>query len=253
MNRKDTICFANLRKGTGKTTLAAWTALAWAEAGKKVLVVDLDPQGDITRLFDPFPDKEFVLTIKEDLMDGDPVSYLKTENPNIRIYPANLKLATIDQETTGKEGRETMLADLLEKIEGFDRVIIDTPPQLGLIADLAANAAAHVVYVVQHNDTSYDAMRAHIAYLNKYNENRPEFIGAILNNFSDDVPKKELERLRTQYDGMMEPFIRNIKEPISPKTDVPWKIYDLASVIEGRMNMPSDEEKANPQEQDNPK
>ena len=253
MNRKDTICFANLRKGTGKTTLAAWTALAWAEAGKKVLAVDLDPQGELTRLFAPFPGKELVLTIKEDLLDGDPVSYLKTENPNIRIYPANLKLATIDKETAGKEERETMLADLLAKIEGFDRVIIDTPPQLGLLADLAAYAAGHIVYVVQHNDTSYNGMDTHKDYLKKNNRNKPEFIGAILNNISEDVPQKELERLRRQCNGMMEPYVGHIKEPISPNAEVPWKIYDLASVIDGRMNAIYDEEKANPQGQDNPK
>ncbi|MBK7598889.1 MAG: ParA family protein [Acidobacteria bacterium] len=152
-----TIAIANQKGGVGKTTTAINLSAALAQKGKKVLLVDLDPQANSTISFVDLQEVE--LTIYDLLTDplikfDDVIRPSKIEN--LDILPSRINLAKLERQLIGELDAHFKLRDRLESINSrYDIVVIDTPPTLGLITVNALVAATHLMIPIQ---SSYFAL-----------------------------------------------------------------------------------------------
>ena len=145
------ISFSNQKGGVGKTTTCVNMAAYLAKAGRKVLLVDLDPQGNATTGLG-FTKSTLKKSVYNVLIDEEEVknNVLPTELDGLSILPSNIDLAGAEVELVYKKKREKVLSEALEKVrKEFDYILIDCPPSLGLITINALAAADSVVIPIQ--------------------------------------------------------------------------------------------------------
>ena len=145
------IPFSNQKGGVGKTTTCVNMAAYLAKAGKKVLLADVDPQGNATTGLG-FSKSALKKSVYNVLIDDEPVkdNVLQTEVPNLWLLPANIDLAGAEVELVYKKNRERVLKTALEKVKAdYDYILIDCPPSLGLITINALAAADSVIIPIQ--------------------------------------------------------------------------------------------------------
>lgn len=145
------IAIANQKGGVGKTTTTINLAAALAEAGKRILVVDLDPQGNAsTGLGIEVEDREYTTydLLLDDSLPQDVIQ--RTETDGLLIVPATVDLSSADIELFSNEKRSFLLHDALRQTQmdqfKFDYILIDCPPSLNLLT-VNAMIAAHSVLV----------------------------------------------------------------------------------------------------------
>jgi chromosome partitioning protein len=150
------VTVANQKGGVAKTITSVNLAAGLAIAGKKVLLIDLDPQGNSTTCLgiDRWNlEKSIYNALVEDLEIKDTV--IHTSVNGLDIVPANIHLSGAEIELANKFRRENTLKRKLDKVTGYDFVIIDTPPSLGLLTVNALVAANTILVPIQ---TEYFAM-----------------------------------------------------------------------------------------------
>ncbi len=150
---------ANQKGGVGKTTTCVCLGAALAEHGKRILLVDLDPQGGLTTALgfnpDSFADTIYTVLIDEGLSLSQVITPTKTDD--VDFVPANLDLAGAEGELLGEIGWDrTLKAALAPVQDNYDYVFLDCPPSLGVLTTNALIAAHRVIIPVQ---TEYLAMR----------------------------------------------------------------------------------------------
>ncbi len=147
-----TIAIFNQKGGVGKTTTNINLAACLAKLGKKVLVVDIDPQGNTTSgLGISKRELEYSLydALTGNVEDIDKV-IIKTGMENLYILPASADLAGAEVELVNVDKRESRLKDVLDRAKGdFDYVFIDCPPSLGLLTINALTAVESVLIPIQ--------------------------------------------------------------------------------------------------------
>ena len=145
------ISFSNQKGGVGKTTTCVNMAAYLAQAGKKVLLVDLDPQGNATTGLG-FSKGSLKKSIYNVIIEDEAVkdNVLSTELEGLFILPANIDLAGAEVDLVYKKNRDKVLRAALEAIKKqFDYILIDCPPSLGLVTINALSAADSVIIPIQ--------------------------------------------------------------------------------------------------------
>ncbi len=145
------IAVMNQKGGVGKTTTAVNLAACLAEAGKKVLLVDMDAQGNATSGIG-IDKEEIELSGYDVLINGVKAkeAVRKTAVKKLHVLPANIALAGAEVELVNMVSRETRLRDALSPLrKKYDYVLIDCPPSLGLLTVNALTAADSVLVPIQ--------------------------------------------------------------------------------------------------------
>jgi len=144
------IAVINQKGGVGKTTTAANLGAALARAGKRVLLVDLDPQGHLGLHFG-LELREDQSTIYDVLVEETPLADVVVEATHgLYVAPSNIDLAGAETELVSVLGREVLLRDALARYDGgFDCLLIDCPPSLGVLTINALVAVDELVIPLQ--------------------------------------------------------------------------------------------------------
>ncbi|WP_249685755.1 AAA family ATPase [Acidithrix sp. C25] len=150
-NQTRIIAIANQKGGVGKTTTSVNLAAAIAESGKRVLVIDLDPQGNASTGMG-IDIRALATTVYDVLLHDVPIedAIEPTAVKNLFVLPANIDLAGAEIELVSQLSRENRLKRTLDEVsDEFDLIIIDCPPSLGLLTINALVAAAEVLVPIQ--------------------------------------------------------------------------------------------------------
>ena len=150
------IAFINEKGGSCKTTLASSVGDYLArERGERVLLVDLDPQGQLGKVLgvDVGAARRTALNLLLDALLGEEsrpaLPIIRARHPNLDIIPSNKSLALFPQEATGQTGDENLcLRDALERAPAYDFVLFDAPPSFGVITLNALLASGEIVLPV---------------------------------------------------------------------------------------------------------
>jgi chromosome partitioning protein len=140
------IAIVNQKGGTGKTTTTVNLGCALAKLDKKVLLVDLDAQGNLSYSLGILDINQ---SMGEVLLGGKSLNEILLDREGLRVAPSQIDLADVEINIAGKLARESILKKAISKVDGFDYILIDCPPSLSLLTVNALNAADNVVIPLQ--------------------------------------------------------------------------------------------------------
>jgi chromosome partitioning protein len=150
-----TLAIANQKGGVAKTTTVASLGAALAEQGSSVLIVDLDPQACLTFSLGVDPE-DLELSVHHVLTKGVPASEVIIETDDgVDLLPATIELARAEAELLTRTGREQVLRAALGEVEGYDWVLLDCPPSLGVLTVAALTAASSLLIPLQCETLSH--------------------------------------------------------------------------------------------------
>jgi len=145
-----TIAFMNQKGGVGKTTTAVNVGAAIARRGKRVCMIDLDPQAHLTINYGLELPEDAVTVYDVLVGDSSLADAAKAQAENISVVPANIDLAGAEVELVTVPGRDLVLREQIEALgDKFDYLLIDCPPSLGLLSINALAAADSVIVPMQ--------------------------------------------------------------------------------------------------------
>jgi len=229
------LSFCNQKGGVGKTTSAVNLSALAAKSGLKVLLVDLDSQGNATSGFG-IEKAGLEFTAYQLLVDKTPAEQIsiKTDIENLFVLPSNTDLAAADLELVSFEEREFVLKKKLDSVRGqFDLIIIDCPPSLGLISINALTASDYVIIPLQ---CEYYALEGLGQLLNTHQlvqknlNQRLEVGGVILTmaDFRTNLTQQVIEEVKNYFkDKVFETVIpRAVKLSEAPSFGKPAVFYD---------------------------
>jgi len=151
------ICIANHKGGVGKTTTAVALAQGLSEYGKRVLLIDWDPQASLTVTLGFSPDRlkrtgydVLTSTMRNNGNCSIHDVIVQTRNPNINLVPANIELSQAQLDLVTAFARELMLREMIRPArQGYDFILVDCLPSLGLLTINALSAADEVIIPLQ--------------------------------------------------------------------------------------------------------
>lgn len=188
------IAVANQKGTVGKTTTSICVASTLAKLGKRVLLVDLDPQGNATKALG-FNNEKINKTVFSVLLDKVAIikSIKKTSMENLLLIPSNLSLSFFSEEILSHvEDKDFVLRrELSEICSDFEYIIIDTPPSSGLINRNAFTAANSVIIPIQCEYSTMEIITPVLAMIrNIKNSNNPtlEIEGFLFTMFNQNDP-----------------------------------------------------------------
>jgi len=230
-----TLAVVNQKGGVGKSTTSVNLAACLGEAGKKVLLVDLDPQGNATSGFG-LNKNQRELCVYNALLEGEPLARIiePVEVEHVFAVPATIQLAGAEIELVSAMSRETKLKTVLDPVLGdFDYVIIDCPPSLGLLTINALTAAGGLIipvqceyYALEGLTKLLDSVRLVKTHLNP----RLEIFGALMTMYDSRtrLSQQVVEEVRdffgeTVFDTLIP---RTVRLSEAPSHGQPITIYD---------------------------
>lgn len=232
------LAFCNQKGGVGKTTSTINLSSALASLGKKVLLIDMDPQGNAGSglgLNKYRIEKSIYHALIGDVSIQNVIK--KTDIENLHIAPSNRDLIGAEIELVSMFARETKLKNALrEVIENYDFIMIDSPPSLNILTVNALTAADHVIIPVQCEYYALEGISelVHTIDLIKQNLNPDLQIGGIIltmfdsrNNLSHQVADEVRNYFKDKTFNTIIP--RSVKLSESPSHGLPIQLYDAKS------------------------
>jgi chromosome partitioning protein len=200
----------NQKGGVGKTTTAFNLGVGLQRLGKRVLLVDLDPQAALT-VSAGISLPHVTVSIYQALLDDavDPASVIRETTSGVDVLPATLDLAAAEVELVNMTLRELVLKDVLSKIQHrYDHILIDCPPSLGLLTINALAAAHQVIIPLQCEFLATRGLNLLLRTLNKIQGrlNRDLKVAGILPTMFDGRTTNAneiLAELRTSFPGQV--------------------------------------------------
>ena len=231
------VSIANQKGGVGKTTTSVNLSTILAKNGKKVLMIDADPQGNASSGVGI--DKDVEESVYDILIDDTEIEKVvkKTNIKNLSICPSNINLAGAEVELVSMMSREYRLKEKLDSIkDNYDYIIIDCPPSLGLVTLNAFTASDSVLIPVQCEYYALEGLGQLINTVNlvkKHLNKNIEIEGALLTmydirtNLSNQVVKEVKKYFNDKVYKNVIP--RNVKLSEAPSYGMPITIYDPRS------------------------
>ena len=233
------IAIANQKGGVGKTTTAINLSACLAEAGKKILVIDIDPQGNTTSGFG-IDKNEIENTVYELMLDECSIkeSMLTVEGiDGLTIIPSNVNLAGAEIELLGINDKEYILKNAVDYVkEDYDFIIIDCPPSLNMLTVNAMTTADTVLVPIQCEYYALEGISQLIHTIDLVQERlnaNLKMEGVVFTmydartNLSSDVVNTVKENLNTMVYQTIIP--RNVRLAEAPSHGLPINLYDPRS------------------------
>ena len=185
----DSLAITNQKGGVGKTALTVNLGGALAEDGRRVLLVDLDPQGHLTEALGLGETTE-PATLAAAMLGtwtGDARELVTSYRPLLDVIPTNVDAFLLEQRLYQERGREHRLARVLEQLaDAYDVALIDCPPSLGSLTDNALVAARRALVPTQSEDTALRALRLLLSQVESVEiglQLQVELVGMVVNGY----------------------------------------------------------------------
>ncbi|MBB6622547.1 ParA family protein [Clostridium gasigenes] len=202
------ISLLNIKGGVAKTVSTVNIAAELGNSGKRVLVLDLDPQSNSTKYLDCYSHDNASMY---ELLRGEDNNYIKdTEYEGVFIVPANIRLILAEPEILSdtRKARETRLKKWVKTIDGqFDYVLIDCPPALGMLTTNALAASEYVLVPIKIDKFALDGFQYLLSSIEEareeFNENL-KFLGAFITmdkatNINKEIKSELRDALGTKF------------------------------------------------------
>ena len=232
------IAIANQKGGVGKTTTAINRSACLAEAGQRVLVIDIDPQGNTTSGLGVMKD-EIENTVYEVMLQeiGMEDAIIKGVFDNLDIVPSNVNLAGAEIDLIDAEDREYILKNEIGKIKsGYDYIILDCPPSLSMLTVNAMTAANTVLVPIQCEYYALEGLTQLIHTINLVKKKlNPELeLEGVVFTMYDSRTNLSLQVVENVKDNLNQTIYktiipRNIRLAEAPSHGLPINIYDSKS------------------------
>lgn len=230
------IAVTNQKGGVGKTTTAISLSACLASAGKKVLLVDMDPQGNASSGIGVRPDKKSVYEMILSKATASGVTFATVQS-GLKVIPADIRLSGAEIELASLDRREYRLRAALESVKAeYDFIIIDCPPSLSLLTINALTAAQSVIVPIQ---CEYFALEGLTALINTITRIKHSFnpgldIEGILLTMFDGRTNLCLQvanEVKKHFKGKVfsTSIPRNVRLGEAPSHGLPINIYDRRS------------------------
>ena len=207
---------ANQKGGVGKTTTTVNTAAPLAAAGRRTLLLDLDPHGSLTSYFgfDPDSIKKSAYRLFQNNAPSAEQMIVKTNVKNLDLMPANSALATLDRQLGVQEGKGLVIVDALAELSNkYAYVFIDCPPVLGVLMVNALAACERLIVPVQSEFLALKGLERMIRTLNMITHARGEKLPYLIVPTMFD---KRTRAARESLTALKETYPYNIWESVIP-------------------------------------
>ena len=231
------IAVANQKGGVGKTTTSVNISACLAQAGKKTLIIDIDPQGNATSGLGA--EKQVPKSVYDVIINNEDIydTVQSTDIPNLEVCPSNINLAGAEVELVTVISRETRLKVAIDKIrDDYDYIILDCPPSLGLITLNAFTAADSVLVPIQCEYYALEGLgqlMSTVDLVQKHLNKDLEIEGVLLTMYNSrtNLSMQVVQEVKRYFDKKVYNTIipRNVRLSEAPSHGLPISLYDKRS------------------------
>jgi chromosome partitioning protein len=232
------IAIANQKGGVGKTTTAVNLGACLAQGGKRVLIIDNDPQGNATSGIG-LKKTELKKCIYDVLINETPLAQVivATQVPNLAIAPATIRLAGAEAELVGMMARDQRLKRAVETVkDNYDYVLVDCPPSLGNLTINALAAADSIIVPIQCEYYALEGLSQlmkTVQLVQKYSNPKLTIEGVVLTMYDSrtNLSSQVTDEVRRYFQEKVYQSVipRNIRLSEAPSYGLPITLYDEKS------------------------